>query len=196
MHYPRMKPRPTTPGAYVVSGAGPYHTPRWPLSRIAWGTPIRLDLTGKHLLYQTGLLANGWRRVDHLIPEVTTAELLDDFHRRYGPDRTYDRDGDGVPDVWVFNDFGPVAINYFRDPNRNRKVDRGEKIMGEMIHTTPATEAATDRHLPAVPLESSHGCIHIRPADLRRFSRLGAFKPGTLIFVHGPNEVVPELLAK
>jgi hypothetical protein len=43
VHYSRMKPQPTTPGGYVISGSGPYHTPRWPLSRIGWGTPIRLD---------------------------------------------------------------------------------------------------------------------------------------------------------
>lgn len=100
-----------------------------------------------------------------------------------------------MPDVWVFNDFGPIAINYYRDPNRNRKLDRGEKVMGEMIHTTPETEATTELRRPAT-LESSHGCIHIKPIDLRRFLNIGAFKPGTLIFVHGSNEVVPELLTR
>ena len=112
MRYPRMKPRPTTPGGYVISGAGPYRTSRWPLSRIPWGTPIRLDPTGEHLLYETGHVTNAWRRVHDLIPEASTAQLLDEFHRKFGHDRTYDRNGDGVPDVWVLNDFGPVAVNY------------------------------------------------------------------------------------
>jgi hypothetical protein len=65
-----------------------------------------------------------------------------------------------------------------------------------MIHTTPETEAATDRHFPSVPLEYSHGCIHVRPLALHRFLKLGAFKRGTLIFVHGPNDVVPVLLTR
>jgi hypothetical protein len=107
----------------------------------------------------------------------------------------YDRDGDGIPDVWVFNDFGPVAINYFRDPNRNRKRDAGEKMMGEMIHTTPQNEGQTDRG-DRVTLYPSHGCIHVRPADLARLLRAGAFKVGELVVVHGPSEIVWEDLIR
>ncbi len=194
-HYPNMRPRPTTPGGYVISGWGPYHTLRWPLSRIIWGTPLHLDPSREHLLYQTSPLANGWHRVDELIPGITLGEIVQLFHALYGSDRRYDANGDGVPDQWVFNDFGPIAINYYRDPNRNRKLDRNERIMGEMIHTTPENEGQTQLNHP-VKMEHSHGCIHIKPHDLSRFLRLGAFKRGTLIFVHGPNEVVPELLTQ
>ncbi|MES1164286.1 MAG: L,D-transpeptidase, partial [Verrucomicrobiota bacterium] len=111
----------------------------------------------------------------------------------WGGNRRYDGDGDGIPDVWVFNDFGPVAINYFRDPNRNRRRDEGETIMGEMIHTTPQDEGLTDQG-KAVTLSPSHGCIHVRPADLARLLGRGAVRVGELLVVHGPNEVVWEEL--
>ena len=162
IHYKTMRPRPTTPGGYVISGWGPYSTRRWPLSRIRWGAPLRVDPSGEHLLYQADTLGT-WRRVDHEVPGITIADVVDAFHRLYGDDRMHDRNGDGIPDEWVFNDFGPVAINYFRDPNRNRRLDRGETVMGEMIHTTPENEAETRRGLPVV-MTSSHGCIHVRPA--------------------------------
>jgi hypothetical protein len=194
IRYKTMKPHPTTPGGYVISGWGPYLSHRWPLSRIRWGTPLRLDPSGTHLLYRTDVLGR-WRRVDAEIPHITVDDIIESFYSLYGADRKYDRDGDGIPDEWVFNDFGPIAINYFRDPNRNRKLDAGERIMGEMIHTTQENEAQTDRKLPVV-MTSSHGCIHLRPADLSRFLRMGAFKVGTLLFVHGPNEVVPEVLER
>jgi hypothetical protein len=133
--------------------------------------------------------------VDHEIPGITVDDVIESFHSLYGDNRKYDRNGDGVPEEWLFNDFGPVAITYFRDPNRNRVLDAGERIMGEMIHTTSENEAQTDRGLP-VKMTHSHGCIHVRPADLGRLERLGAFKRGTLLFVHGPSEVVPEFLAR
>jgi hypothetical protein len=109
--------------------------------------------------------------------------------------RRYDPNGDGIPDVWVLNDFGPVAINYFRDPNRNRKRDPGEKAMGEMIHTTPDDEGQTDQGKP-VQLSFSHGCIHVRPADLARLLRGAAFKVGELIVVHGPADIIWEELSR
>ena len=113
----------------------------------------------------------------------------------WGGNRRYDRNGDGIPDVWVFNDFGPIAINYFRDSNRNRKRDAGERIMGEMIHTTPDNEAQTDQGKP-VGLYSSHGCIHVRPADITRLLRRDAFTVGELVVVHGPSEIVWEDLSR
>ena len=93
----------------------------------------------------------------------------------------------------MFNDFGPWAVRYYRDPNRNRQLDRGEHLMGEMIHTTPDTEAETDRGLP-VQLSPSHGCVHLKPIDRNRFLGIGAFETGNLVVVHGPTEVVPEML--
>jgi hypothetical protein len=88
-----------------------------------------------------------------------------------------------------------MAINYFRDPNRNRKLDAGEKIMGEMIHSVPENEGQTDRGRPA-ETGYSHGCIHVRPADLSRLLKQGAFKAGELIVVHGPGEILWDELSR
>lgn len=99
-----------------------------------------LDRTRQHLLYKTGTMSDPWRPVEPTIPLATLGVVRDEFHDMWGGNRRYDRNGDGIPDVWVLNDFGPIAINYFRDPNRNRKLDAGEKTRGEMIHTMPENE--------------------------------------------------------
>jgi hypothetical protein len=190
-----MRPQPTTPGSYVISGWRPYQTHSWEFSRIPWGTELRLDSSGQHVLYNTGTMLNAWRQVESIMPDATVGWVRRNFHDLWGGNRRYDRNGDGIPDVWVFNDFGPIAINYFRDPNRNRMRDGGEKMMGEMVHTTPQDEGRTDQGKP-VRLASSHGCIHVRPADLAGFLRQGAVKVGELLVVHGPNEVVGEELRR
>lgn len=195
VRYRTMKPRPTTPGNYVVHSFAPYRTETWPMSRIRWGTPLQVDRANERLLFETGSAARKWRRVDLLIPNLKLEDVQERFWTLYGEDSKYDRDRDGIPEVWVFNDFGPWAVRYYLDPNRNRQFDPGEKLSGEMIHTTPDTEAAAERELP-VRLSPSHGCIHIKPSDRERFWQLGAFEVGNLVVVHGPSEVVPELLAK
>ena len=163
------------------------------MSRIPWGTELRLDASGQHLLYKTG--AEPWRSLEAIIPDATLTYVKGEFHRMWGSSRRYNQNGDGIPDVWVLNDFGPIAINYFRDGNHNRKLNRGERIMGEMIHTTPDNQGQTDKG-QAPQLGFSHGCIHVRPADLARLQKQGAFKVGELLFVHKPSEVVWEDLIR
>lgn len=198
---PVMQPAPTTPGSYVIHDHGPYVTTTWAMSRIAWGTPLKLDAGGEHVLYDGGSGSNRWRRVDRLIPRLTAAKLRRLYKDLYGTTGIHDSNLDGFPDKWVFNDFGPWAIRYYRDGNRNRRLDAGERLMGEMIHTTPVDEAATaieaktgDKDL--VQLQYSHGCIHIKPIDRVSFLKFGAFKTGNLMVVHGPAEVVPEFLTR
>lgn len=190
-----MRPQPTTPGIYVISGWGPYRTDSWEFSRIPWGAELRLDSTGQHLIYKTESTSHPWCSVESIIPIATLEWVKRQFHNLWDGNPRYDSNGDGVPDVWVFNDFGPVAINYFRDKNRNRKRDAGEKMMGEMIHTTPENQAETDKGKP-VPLSYSHGCIHVRPADVARLLKQNAFKVGELLVVHRPDEIVWEELIR
>ncbi len=64
---------------------------------------------------------------------------------------------------WVFNDFGPIAIRYFKDLNSNKILDDGEILEGRMIHTTAEDEALHFRG-KKISLTESHGCIHIKPA--------------------------------
>jgi hypothetical protein len=195
--YDTMKPQPTTPGTYVVQDHGPYTTATWELSRIPWGAALKVHPDGEHLLYQGGAGggAAGWNRVDKKVPTANVAWIKGVYKDLYGKTGIYDSNGDGIPDKWVFNDFGPWAVRYFRDLNRNRKLDGAEELMGEMIHTTPENEAQTARALP-VGLEPSHGCIHIKPFDRDKFLKGGAFASGNLLVVHGPSEVVPEFLSR
>jgi len=95
----------------------------------------------------------------------------------------------------VFNDFGPYALRYFKDRNRNRTLDAGEALMGEMIHTTPEDEAHSERGM-TLALQHSHGCIHVRPADRELMLRAGAFRPGTLLIVHKGQETIPTFLQR
>ncbi|WKJ90546.1 hypothetical protein QZJ86_21465 [Methylomonas montana] len=94
-----------------------------------------------------------------------------------------------MPDKWVFNDFGPVAVRYFKDLNGNKKMDGGEVLSGEMIHTTPDNEAQFANGDPVV-LVPSHGCIHIRPQDRNVMEGMGLFKNGIVFKVHSYKELL------
>ena len=191
-----MRPQPTTPGTYVIAKYEPYVTKTWKYSRIPWGTPLALDPSGEYVLYKGGTGTNRWLRLDRLMPGMNAEQVRSRYRDLYGSNlRINDSNGDGIPDTWVFGDFGPYAVRYFRDRNRNRKLDAGESLMGEMIHTTPENEAQTAQKQP-VQLEDSHGCIHVKPVDRDRFLRLRAFTPGYLLVVHAPSEVVPEFLSR
>ena len=90
----------------------------------------------------------------------------------------------------MFNDFGPWAVRYFADKNRNKKLDGAESLSGEMIHTTPNNEGQISQG-QAVTLFPSHGCIHVSPIDRDRLHAAGAFDRGVDLIIHGYNETVP-----
>lgn len=92
-----------------------------------------------------------------------------------------------VPNKWVFNDFGPIAIRWFKDVNGNGKLDESERLSGQMFHTTPDNEAQQALG-QTVTLSSSHGCIHLKPADRDRLLSVGAFSPGAVFIVHKYHE--------
>ena len=140
-----------------------------------------------------GVNVKHWNRADGMRPRETTPGTY--ILSRVLDPRAHDSNGDDMPDTWVFNDFGPYAVRYFRDDNRNRKLDPGERLKGEMIHTTPDNEAQEAQNQP-VQLIPSHGCVHIKPADRDRFLNLRASTPGYLFVVHAPTDVVPELLSR
>lgn len=187
--YSVMAPQRTTPGAYVIHSQGPYTTRTWGTSRIAWGTPLRLSSDGRDLLYATGLAHSPWASALKKA-EVDLAWVRAAYRNLYADTGRYDRDRDGIPDQWIFNDFGPIAIRYFRDLNGNKKLDGKEFLSGEMFHTTPASEALQARKLADRP-ENSHGCIHISPFDRDRFLRAGAFARGVDLLIHTYEESMP-----
>jgi hypothetical protein len=165
----RFPPAPTTPGRFRIGWIGQYLTPTWKLSQLAWGTPIKRDpKSDSDFLYQVG--PGRWRSVKQKTG-VGADELVEEYERL-----TLKR---GVPDKWVFNDFGPIAVRYYRDKNNNRKQDKDEPLSGEMFHTTPDNEVN-----PRAPLGLSHGCVHVRPSDRDRLIQNGAFKIGTLLVIH------------
>jgi hypothetical protein len=171
---PRMPQEPTTPGRYVIHSMHPYRTPTWVYSKIKWGTPIKE--VKNDIWYQ---LTNGkWGSVQKdtgLTKKVVMAEYF----------RLYKKAG--VPKSWVFNDFGPIAIRYFKDLNNNRTLDKNESLSGQMIHTTSDNEAEYAQG-KKVDLKNSHGCIHIRPQDRDTITALGLFKKGSTFVVHRYDE--------
>lgn len=173
---PRMPEQPTTPGSYLIHSAKPYYTPTWTFSKIKWGTALRDKPTDSDVWYQ--LPGGKWGSVKKDIG-ISRMQLVRLYKEMYGSSR--------VPDKWVFNDFGPIAIRWFEDTNANGKLDGNEKLSGQMFHTTPINEAQHAQGKP-VNLEPSHGCIHIKPADRDTLFSLGAFDPGTRFVVHKYDE--------
>jgi L,D-transpeptidase catalytic domain len=180
--YGIMKPRKTTPGNYVIYSVATYRTKTWPFSRITWGTSIKLSSDGEKVLYKTGDLSQPWKPITDLIREATPDAIRGYYYQLYGEYK--------VPDRWVFNDFGVKAIRYFQDPNHNKRLDKKEGLSGEMIHTTPDNEAETTLG-KEVKLESSHGCIHLKPLDRDKLEKAGAFTKGTDLTIHKYDETIP-----
>ncbi|MET1077919.1 MAG: L,D-transpeptidase family protein [Pseudomonas sp.] len=172
----RMPEEPTWPGTYVIDSAHPYNTASWPYARIRWGTKLQDKPELNDVWHE---LANGkWASVSKDFG--ITRNNIKALHAALYVANT-------VPATWVFNDFGPIAIRWFKDLNGNRRLDGKEQLSGQMFHTTPINEAQHARGL-TVELTASHGCIHLKPADRDQLFALGAFKPKTVFVVHEYHE--------
>jgi len=178
---PHMAEIPTTAGIFVIEKTHAYRTGTWPLSSIKWGVKLRdrKDILPKgDVWYQ--LPSGQWGSIlkDY---GITRDDIIGMYSRLYHKNE--------VPGTWVFNDFGPIAIRYFKDLNGNNILDGKEKLSGEMLHTTPDDEASTF-FKKKVTLTESHGCIHIKPLDRDFLLNLGAFKQGTPFIVHHYHEKI------
>lgn len=173
---PYMAEEPTSPGVYYIDRSEVYHTPTWPYSKIKWGTPLLDKPNINDVWYQ--LSSGKWGSVKKDVG-ISRMELIEAYFDLYKVRK--------VPNKWVFNDFGPIAIRWFKDLNGNRTLDANERLSGQMFHTTPQNEAQHKQGLP-VTLLPSHGCIHLKPADRDRLTLQGAFKPKTKFVVHKYNE--------
>jgi hypothetical protein len=170
---------PTDAGTFVIAYCGLHSSARYPTwSKIRWGSPLR-EAEGGHV----EVLHDGkWRRLDSF-PEAPSVEEL---KMRY-----QDLYGDyAVPSTWVFNDFGHQTCYYFKDLNRNRRLDGNEVIHGEFLHTTPDNEAQAQRG-EEVRLAQSHGCIHIGPSDIDDLKQKGYVDRGNTFVVHEYTEEAP-----
>lgn len=174
---PRMPEEPTWSGEYRIGRSEAYRTPSWQWSRIEWGTPLQdKGAMQNDVWYRTagGRWASATK--DH---EISRSDIIMQNFQLYGKTE--------VPLTWVFNDFGPMAIRWFKDLNGNGVLDGKEALSGQMFHTTPDNEAQTANGEKVI-LAPSHGCIHLKPADRDRLRALGAFKPGTKFIVHRYDE--------
>jgi len=174
---PTMAEIPTTEGTYIIHHVEAYSTPSWGWSRIKWGTPLK-DMWPKErdVWYQ---LPNGKWGSLYKDFKFTRADVINRYDSLYFKAE--------VPKTWVFNDFGPVAVRFFKDLNGNKILDSKESLSGQMIHTTPDNEAAVANG-DIVRLAQSHGCIHIKPQDRDILRGMGLFKNGTAFIVHSYKE--------
>jgi hypothetical protein len=172
-----MDQGPTDPGDYIIYSVEPYRTNTWPMSRLKWGTKLRAN--GDKVMFEES--PGRWLPLEKRVPGIGAKDLADENFRLYGQRK--------LPDRWVFNDFGPLAIRYFKDKNKDGKKDANEPLSGEMFHTTPDDEAATALG-KKVNLMPSHGCIHLKPMDRDDLISLGAFKRGTPLKIHEYSEHV------
>jgi hypothetical protein len=169
---PYMPEEPTWPGTYTIHSIQKYTTPTWALSKIKWGTRL-VDKPGINDIYYE-LPGKKWGSIKKDIG-VNRQYIVNLYFTYYEQMR--------VPSTWVFNDFGPIAIRWYKDLNNNKILDGKERLSGQMFHTTPQNEA---EHAlgKKVDLKPSHGCIHLKPADRDFLIGLGAFKPKTIFIVH------------
>jgi len=194
----KMAAGPTTAGEFVIDRLETYRTDSWNMSKIAWGTPIRASRTDTRKLEY--LSSSGkWRP-----STITFSVRVPDGHGGMKSEkRLFDvndvmrmhhllRGSYELPDTWLFSDFGPVAVRYYRDKNRNRRRDANEPLSGEMIHTTQVNEGESYQSKgdsSKVRLYDSHGCIHIKPADRETFIKAGAFRKGMTLVIHSYGEI-------
>lgn len=170
---------PTDQGTFAIAYCAPHSSARYgKYSKIRWGSPLRETSPGNVEVLHEG----AWRKLS----SFSMAPSVDEI-KEYNFDLYGERE---VPKTWVFNDFGHLTCYYFKDLNKNGKIDGKEKVHGEFIHTTPDNEAQTAKGEDVV-LEESHGCIHVKPADIDDMDTKKYLNRGTLLVVHSYSSKAP-----
>ncbi|MCG5052494.1 MAG: L,D-transpeptidase [Myxococcales bacterium] len=161
---------PTPAGDFVIAGCRPHESRRYPGgSSIPWGAPLKEE-SGVVMVKVDG----SWQPVTKFVG-VTKEDLIQAYEALFA--------GMGLPKTWVFNSFGSNACYFFADTNKNGRLDGKEKVRNEFFHTTLPNESATALG-QEVELEVSHGCIHLKPADMLEMVRRGYLKRGTRLTIH------------
>ena len=176
----------TRAGKFTLKSAGSFVTKSWPMSRIPFGAPLKVDPADKHnVLWKDK--SGHWQSVRKTlnitkpgdISEAIVAEN-DALSRRIGgkASRT-------MPASWPFNDFGHSAW-YIFDSRGNRS--------DQLLHETPENERQRELKKPIV-LEHSHGCVHIDPAAVDEMVKKGYLANGSKFVVHDyktdlPNDAI------
>jgi hypothetical protein len=204
---PADKATRTRSGRYVVGRIEPHTSAsKWPMSAVPWGTPIRRNaayhievlVQGKWVLLNT---LPGWKeKYPTNTPEGATQLYMQEYRKMMSwlQNTKYELKEQSkmpapwngeFPKFWNLNDFGQVAVKYYKDLNGNRKLDGKEELLSDFVHTTPYDEMETmlSRKLkPAYPLTlgESHGCIHMIPQVLQTWIAKKILAVGATIEVH------------
>jgi len=158
---------PTPRGSYKIRSLGKHVSRTWKNSQIPWGAKIREQdgviqfQTRESAPWQdaTGPKSVFRKRAEHL-----------QFKRE-----NFVENGK-VVESWEKNDFG----------HRTVYLERNGTPQNHMIHASPSGERryADD----TFKLLESHGCEHLRPADLDEAVAKGYLRPGIRFVVHGYDE--------
>ncbi|MBO9572295.1 MAG: L,D-transpeptidase [Chitinophagaceae bacterium] len=193
---------PTTAGRYIIHtiekhvSYGKYAY--W--SGVAWGTPLRF-VNGITEVKLNGI----WQKLSSVNSswgayKDKEAVLTQTINNEYQSYKAYYKNAN--LDRWVFNDFGHVSVKYFKDRNHDRKLNGKEFVMGDFLHATPGDEAISyfnDHSTQKInrALSESHGCVHLRPADIDTLIEKEYLKRGNTIEIHPYTErTVPLLLQR
>jgi hypothetical protein len=76
----------------------------------------------------------------------------------------------------------------YRDANSNARQDASEPTLSEMLHAEPTAEAAAKLGEP-VRLDASHGCVHLKPADIDDMVSRRFMQKDNLVIVHQYTEM-------
>jgi len=170
---------PTDAGTYVMHRCGKHSSRTYAAwSKIPWGSQLKEE-DGQLLVMYKGK----WTPLEKITP-VRKKDILDYHEKLYGTRK--------IPETWIFNDFGHKTCYFFKDKNKNRRLDRskGERIHPEYFHTTPPNEAEADLG-EEVDLQESHGCIHLKPGDIDVMTKRGYMKRGTKVVIHSYTGRIP-----
>ena len=166
---------PTPAGRYRVAGCARHSSTgrykAWSMFR--WGSPMK-DEGGKVFVMHDG------KWTDVAVVGITRAEILDSCWKLYRL-RT-------VTPTWVFNDFGHITCYLYRDTNNNARQDANERTLSEMLHPDPVNEARAFWEMPA-KLDVSHGCVHLKPADIDDMINRKYMRKNNLVVVHPYSEM-------
>ena len=183
---PKEQKTRTRSGRYVVGVIAKHRSSsRWAWSTVLWGTPVREE-KGVVQIQENGRWINlsskpGFKGVKESDILNSIIEYYQSFKADLGPALTPAEKAQRIPKTWIFNDFGHLSIKYFRDTNRNYRRDKGESFISDFIHTVPKEEYFNSFG-KTLPLEDSHGCIHVHPNDIDTI--IAYIKIGSVIQIH------------
>lgn len=187
---------PTRKGRFVIYRIGKHLSSTYPFSSgIEWGTPLRVQ-DNKAQIKKGGVWVNisstkGFTQfASSPEREKMILEFIRDQYNLYKIE-TLKKDAGSLtpqekaakyPSSWIFNDFGHVTIKYFVDKNGDYKLNKGEDVISDYLHTTPYNEFFT-KHEVSFNLGESHGCTHVKPKDIDTFINNGYVKISSVIEV-------------